>query len=78
MQQIGTTIDTEFGKLIPNNSTLLGRFDSSLAIYPYVQSLNATSDLTDLKRFTHLTDDAGAQKEGLETTLVPFQSDLVG
>ena len=78
VQQIGTAIDTELGKLSPNNSTLLGRFDSSSAIYLHVQSLNATSDLTDLKRFTHLPDDAEAQKEELETTLVQLKANSLG
>ena len=78
VQQIGTAIDTEVGKLNPNNSTLLGRFDSSSTIYPYVQSLNATSDLTDLKRFAHLPDDAEAQKEKLETTLVQLKANSLG
>ena len=78
VQQIGTAIDTDLGKLNPDNSTLLGRFDSSSAIYPYVQSLNTTSDLTDLKRFTHLPDDAEAQKENLETTQVQLKANSLG
>ena len=78
VQRIGTAIETEIGKLNPNNSTLLGSFDNRSAIYSYVQSLNATSDLTDLKRFTHLPDDAEAQKEELETTLVQLKANSLG
>ena len=47
-------------------------------MYPYVQSLNATNDLTDLKRFTNLPDDAETQREQLETTLVQLRANSLG
>ena len=78
VQQIGTAIQTEIGKLNPNNATLLGRFDKRSAIYSYVQSLTAASNLADLKRFTHVPDDADAQKEELETTLVQLKANSLG
>ena len=78
VQRIGAAIDTELRNLNTNNSTLLGRFDSSSTIYPYMQSLSAASDLTDLKRFTHLPDDAEAQKVELETALAQLRANSLG
>ena len=78
VQHIGTAIDKEVGKLNLSHSTLLDRFDNRSTIYAHVQSLNATSDLTDLKRFTNLPDDAKTQKEQLETTLAQLKANSLG
>ena len=78
VQYIGTSIDKELGTLNPSHPTLLERFDSRSTIYAHVQSLNATSDLTDLKRFTNLPDDAKTQKEQLETTLAQLRANSLG
>ena len=78
VQHVGTAIDNVLGKLNPNHSNLLDHFDKRSTIYSHVQSLNATSDLTNLKRFTDLPDDAKTQKERLETTLVQLKANSLG
>ena len=78
VQHLGTAIEAELGKPNPSKSALLGRFDSRSTIYPYVQSLGAATNLTELRPLAELPDDAEDQKQALETTIARLRANAVG
>ena len=78
VQQIAKIIEEECGTLKPDSSTLLGHFHSRSSIHPYIESLGADTNLTELQEFSQLPDDAESQCQSLETTIARLRSDGIG
>ena len=77
VQKIGTAIEEERGSLNLSNSALIDRFNNGSTIYPLIQSLGATTDLTELQPFAHLHDDAKNQKCDLEATIARLRANAI-
>lgn len=78
VQKIGEFIEKERESLKFNNSTLLGRFDSQSAIYPYIEALGPDTNLEELQQYLTLPDNAAGQERELESTIAALRADMVG
>ena len=78
VQNMGELIETESDSLNYDKSALLGRFDSSSSIYPYIESLGPATNLHNLRNFLTLPDNAPQQEKDLESAIAELRADVVG
>ena len=57
-----------------DNSALLNRFDRNSSIYPYIESLGASTDLSELRTRSTLPDDAEDKKSNLEISIAELRA----
>ena len=78
VRKIRDLIEKELQSLKPDNSTLLSRFHSQSSIYPFIQSVGAVTDLTELQEMSKLPDKAADLKGELDVTIARLVADTVG
>ena len=78
IQNIGGRIEGERQSLSYDKDPLLQRFDQGTTIYPYVESLGPTTDLTELGKLLELPDNAEEGEKELESIIATLRADVAG
>ena len=77
VQYIGDAIDSDLKTLKPDTSSLLVRFDSGSSIYPHIESLGASTNLSELQQFSFVPDNAVDRKEAVEISIAGLKAGTI-
>ena len=74
VRHIASRIDDECQTLALDNSALLDRFDRNSSVYPHIENLGASTDLSELRELSTLPDDAEEKKSKLEISIAKLRA----